>query len=289
VTEVVGPGLHFIRLDEVGGDETGDYHVAALVEDLDGRPEVEPNDSVETANSSPVGMVCGSIDPAEQDDDVFAFRLRCGGDITVRADDGFGGCGTGGSSVGLRLLDSEGTELVPGSGGDGQCPLIDPDVREGAANLDAGLYHVEVTDWDNNAVVPRYYVYITASEVDAEPNDTILEAAGPFDATFAACGWTAEGGDVDLYELTVAEGADVRVETVADGVDDCPMDTIAQLLDADGLELVQDDDDGADTCSLIDPAQDAAAAELAAGTYFVAVRSYGQGAPGPYRLEVQIE
>ncbi|MBI5159906.1 MAG: hypothetical protein HY996_00555, partial [Micrococcales bacterium] len=145
------------------------------------------------------------------------------------------------------------------------------------------------TDWDTDATIPRYYVQVHASErEDPEPNDTTDTARGPYAASFRECGQISPAQDTDLYAVTVGQGADLRAETLADDGAVCPTDTILELVGTDGLTLLaEDDDDGADTCSLIDPAAAAGAANLPAGTYFLRVRGYGE-ASGPTVLDVMI-
>jgi hypothetical protein len=281
VRSPVDAGTYVLRLTEQGGDGTGDYHVSVQVTNLEGTVEIEPNlGAAEATTGAP--PFCGSISPIG-DADYFAFRLRCGGDVTITGDDGFGGCGVESVHVRLYAPLPDLQEIALG-GVDGECALI----QEPA--LAAGLYYVAVSDFDTNAEIARYYVQPTSNEAaqDVEPNDTALTALGPIAGSDRRCGEIALARDVDLYTLTVPAGGDVRAETIADDGVTCPVDTLLELYDTDGLTLLaSDDDDGTDTCSLIDPAVDTDAAGLAAGTYYLRASGFGSDT-GPYVLDVTI-
>lgn len=81
----------------------------------------------------------------------------------------------------------------------------------------------------------------------------------------------------------------LRTTTLFDATT-CPGNTLVRLYDPNGNALGFDDDDGvAGGCSLIDPAVDAFAANLAAGTYYIRVEEQGNDATiGPYQLLVEV-
>jgi len=277
----VEAGTYVVRVSEFGNDGSGDYHVSVQVTNLDGTPEVEPNADAASATTGPAPF-CGSISPIG-DADYYAFRLRCGGDVTITADDGFGGCGTESSHVRLFGPLPDLDELAIG-GVDGECALVQE------PGLPAGLYYVAVSDFDTNAEIARYYIQPTSNEAaqDVEPNDTTQTALGPLAGSSRLCGEIGAVRDADLYALTVPAGGDVRIETLADDGVVCPTDSFVELLDTDASTLlVSSDDDGVDTCSLIDPAVDAEAAGLAGGTYYLRVTGFGSNV-GPYLLDVTI-
>lgn len=121
---------------------------------------------------------------------------------------------------------------------------------------------------------------------ETEPNGSAdgADALGTY--RFAA-GAIGEAGDEDWYAVRLDDVADLFVE-VSDGGDGCPFDAEIILLDADGAELAADDDAGPGYCPRLDPARDAAARDLPAGLYFVAVRHVdARLAGGAYRLEVR--
>jgi cysteine-rich repeat protein len=93
-------------------------------------------------------------------------------------------------------------------------------------------------------------------------------------------------GDLDYYSFTVVNGGSVYAETT-NGRGGCTLDTLITLFAPDGTTVLgSDDDDGINNCSIIDPTRDAFATNLAAGTYYVQVRTFSTTAIGPYALTV---
>jgi hypothetical protein len=133
----------------------------------------------------------------------------------------------------------------------------------------------------------------TKLAAEQEPNATAGSATALYDAK-VDLGW---GGritpvaDQDYFKITVAAGKSLRLRTTTqfDGTT-CPGNTLIRLYDQNANALGLDDDDGlAGGCSLIDPAVDAFAANLAAGTYYIRVEEQGNDAAvGPYQLLVEI-
>lgn len=126
--------------------------------------------------------------------------------------------------------------------------------------------------------------------VEVEPNNTGAEAlANPaYPVSFVAEAAIDPLGDADYFAITIPAYADIRLETFEeDGVTCASIDTLVDLIAPDGTTvLVADDDDGAGTCSLVNPSIDAAARHLAPGTYFARVRYYGDGDTAAYTLVV---
>ncbi|MDI3290033.1 DVUA0089 family protein [Polyangium sp. 15x6] len=127
--------------------------------------------------------------------------------------------------------------------------------------------------------------------VESEPN-TCATATGPLMPPFAVTGKITPIGDHDYYAFTVPAVADVKIETFVPSVGTCPTgnDTKIYLLASNCTTvLVEDDDDGLNSCSVIDPttSADAAARKLAPGTYYVHVEEYASNATiGAYQLQV---
>ena len=97
-------------------------------------------------------------------------------------------------------------------------------------------------------------------------------------------GGPAPNGDLDYYTVVVPLGGNLRIET-GDGRGGCAFDSFVSLFGPDGTTLLgTDDDDGAGFCALIDPARDAFATNLPAGTYYVQVRGLGAASLGRYVL-----
>lgn len=130
---------------------------------------------------------------------------------------------------------------------------------------------------------------------EVEPNGTAAEALvqGPFPIGELIAGSITPETDADVFAIDVASVSDVRVETFGgSGPGACAgADTFVELLGPDGATvLAEDDDDGADTCSLIDPPGDAGAKHLPAGTYYVRVQSFNhESLIAGYTLRVSLD
>lgn len=124
---------------------------------------------------------------------------------------------------------------------------------------------------------------------EVEPNDDIASAVN-LGAGGGVEGALEPSSDVDFYSVTVPAGYSLYAET-SDGQGGCATDTVLTLYNAAEEELTSDDDSGAEApsgsgaCSIIDPASDLAAAELAAGTYYIRVSGFEAG---PYHLLVRL-
>jgi cysteine-rich repeat protein len=104
------------------------------------------------------------------------------------------------------------------------------------------------------------------------------------------------GSDVDIYRLTVTGTADLRLDTFdgtydGSGSGSCAdsIDTLLELLNADGAVLTSDDDGGIERCSSLQPGLTPGVARLPAGTYFLRVRSYNASSIPAYTLRIQFE
>lgn len=121
-----------------------------------------------------------------------------------------------------------------------------------------------------------------------EPNNTASTAIALAGNGSGAAGEINPAGDVDWYSFNVPAGGNVRLET-SDGAGGCALDTLIALTSSTGAPvLVSDDDDGPGNCSLIDPRVDAAAANLAAGSYRVRVGHYANTGTGVYVIQVTV-
>ncbi|MDI1475213.1 DUF4215 domain-containing protein [Polyangium sp. y55x31] len=127
--------------------------------------------------------------------------------------------------------------------------------------------------------------------VESEPNPACATASGPLKPPFVVTGKITPVGDIDYYSFTVPAVADVKIESFVTSVGSCATgnDTKIWLHAPDCTTVViEDDDDGINNCSLIDPAVDTAARKLAPGTYYVRFEEYGNNAAiAAYQLQVQ--
>ncbi|MDI1436465.1 DVUA0089 family protein [Polyangium sorediatum] len=142
---------------------------------------------------------------------------------------------------------------------------------------------------------PFYVCFGTPSTcvlVETEPNAACASASGPLKPPFAITGKISPAGDQDYYAFTVPAVADVRIETFVPSVGTCTTgnDTVIELRAANCTTIIMtDDDDGLNSCSLIDPTTttDTAARKLAPGTYYVRVEEYQNNAAiSAYQLQV---
>ena len=127
-------------------------------------------------------------------------------------------------------------------------------------------------------------------ECEVEPNNSAPTANGPFTQDVLIKAAIGPIADQDYFSFTVTTTSDIKLETFDQaGPGSCvSIDTLVDLYEPDGTTVrANDDDDGAGNCSLLDPAVDAAAQALAAGTYFVRVHEYNDNDAIPgYRLQL---
>lgn len=289
--------------------------------------EVEPNP--QGAPESLVGYdgAIGALDPAG-DVDWYSFEVIVpGSNVTALTSDGLGGCPAG-VDTRISLYDAAGALLAEDDeGGPDQCSLIAPVSHPVAAGLAVGTYLIQVAEDGNDQAVDEYVLTVhvappacgdgllqvgeqcddgnTASgdgctdlcqaepPWEIEPNDT-SGAATPAWPGYG--GWSASiepAGDTDWFALTVPGGQGVTATVHAAGAPGaCPpgFDSVMSLVDAAGVLLVQDDDDGPGLCSGIGPALDPQAASLPAGMYYLQVQPFGgMGAAGPYQIDVAVQ
>lgn len=284
--------------------------------------EVEPNDVFGAASpflsaATPQAVGMGGIMPSADRDywiiDVPTGTVR----YTVRLEVTTGGAGTCPQfDSELFLLDSDGSTVLvtDDSGGVGACSLIDPVVEPAARGLAPGRYYVQVQEDGQNRTVAQYelrgrmdpvvcgnsLVESPAGELCDDGN--VLNGDGcsstcQFEplATFMAPGGTfsdaiSPSGDQDLYALVITQGQFLTAFTSAAGGTGCPGDTVIEFYDTDGVtRLGTDDDDGASSCSNINPFTDTWTASLSAGTYWLRVRGYNSGTVlTSYDINVQI-
>ncbi len=138
-------------------------------------------------------------------------------------------------------------------------------------------------------------VCLLESTAETEPNNACGQTSGPFTPPFLIAGAITPVGDQDYIAVTIAAYADLKLETFAPTYGVCTPgnDTVIQLRGPNcSTVLVTDDEDGLDSCSLIDSTkvEDAAARHLAPGTYFVRVEDYlNNGTIAAYQLRVTFD
>ncbi|MEO0460740.1 MAG: DVUA0089 family protein [Myxococcota bacterium] len=136
-------GVYFIRVRSLF-DTTGDYALNLSIDAL--AAEAEPNDTQTDATliSAETGQIAGSLS-SSTDLDYFGFSLDAAGTVSIRTDDGMGGCAV---DTFLTLEDGAGN-LVESDDDDGVevCSSIE-------RPLDSGTYRVLVEGFSELSIGP---------------------------------------------------------------------------------------------------------------------------------------
>jgi cysteine-rich repeat protein len=127
---------------------------------------------------------------------------------------------------------------------------------------------------------------------ESEPNDACGTADGPLAAPTGFIGAISPAGDVDFFAFTLTTRSSVRVETFTGSTPGActAADTVIELRGTDCTTVLgSDDDDGINACSLINPATDAFARTLPAGTYYVRARAFSATATiASYNVQITV-
>jgi cysteine-rich repeat protein len=272
--------------------------------------EVEPNDTISTANAgfTTSGSVLGGISPIG---DLDYFRVQMAQSFKVVRFESFapieGDC-LGGVTTTLHLRHDNGTQIVADSAsGISACAAI-------ALGMAPATYYIQIEETGNNAVVAGYALlarFLSDQGAELEFPGMIGLNDNAFIAEVSLLG--AHDGvvfgdhsvdtDADYYQISVPAGAGIRAEIIEGDreVATCESNTFDPLLrlhGADGTtQLATDDDSARGFCSLIDGTGSApmnAGARNTSGvaqTWFLAARASipsGSGSSFTYRLAVTI-
>lgn len=221
---------------------------------------------------------------------------------------------TGGDTL-IRLFNLAGTQIASNddiNGAANRCSRIDGRTTA-AARVAAGTYFLTIEDFANNDEIASYQIDIRVQQQNIcgnglveSTNQEICDdgntAAG--DGCSATCtpepvGTLVGPGvqtftndinpatQVDYYQVDLAAPSVLHVETGAPAMGACATaDTVVRIYDNTGVELVSDDQDGINSCSLIDPSVDTGA-RVPAGTYYVAVHSFNFATTiAPYQVRI---
>ncbi|MFO0760918.1 MAG: DUF4215 domain-containing protein [Byssovorax sp.] len=116
---------------------------------------------------------------------------------------------------------------------------------------------------------------------EVQPNGTAAQAksGGSFVPDLVLKGAINPIGDIDYYAISLASiRTDLLIQTFdGNGPNNCvSVDTVLDLLDADGVTVLASNDDisGINSCSRIDPASEPAARGLPPGTYYARVAAF---------------
>ncbi len=258
--------------------------------------EVEPNDTQANADASAVqltgtSVVSGALSAAA-DKDTYKLTLAAPQTIRFEIFDKNGKDCLGMPTSTLTLLDSAFTTLkidTPATGttasGIGVCAAM-------VVTIPTGVSYIQVGGTGAGNYLLQTSV-LTSDGTETEPNDAQGQANAAAGLELFVAGVHATGADADWYQLTLPNQASIRVETSEGAAGTCEsnsIDTIVEVMNGAGVSLVSDDDDGRGFCSVIDGTgatpRDAAAHNLAAGTYYIRVTGYSSVAD--YRLGVTI-
>jgi cysteine-rich repeat protein len=289
--------------------------------------ETEPNNAAGEANSL-VGFdgAVATLLPVG-DQDFFSFEVAvAGSSVQISTTNGFGGCPMSFDSK-VYLYNPSNAEIASDDDdGVDACSIITPTTDVGANNLPAGVYTIKVEEYNNDEAQSFYvlevkvtppgcgdFVVQAGEECDdgnTTPGDGCdplcqfemnliaeVEPNGPLDMPNSLAGYEGAAGsidplgDQDVFSFEVTTPGSTAVIKVTNGVGGCPsgFDSKIYLYDINDVELANDDDDGADACSQLIPATDAALKNLAVGTYKVKVEEYSNDELQPfYVLEVKV-
>lgn len=265
--------------------------------------EVEPNGTLVEADAAlPIITsstdITGAITPTG-DLDIFRLSVAVQTVVNFEVFDSSGTDCTSANipaSTTLTLLDSAGTTLKSDTtSGIGVCSSLN-------VPLAPGTYYIRLNK-TTAGTIAAYVLkihYLVDQGSETEPNDSIATANPlPSIPEQFIFGDRQVISDSDFYAVTLSETSSLRIETVeGDNTETCEsngIDSFIRLFNSSGVLLVSDDDDGRGFCSQIDGRGavpvDAAAKNLAPGTYFIQVNGSGfcSGAACQfnYRLVVQ--
>ncbi len=210
----------------------------------------------------------------------------------------------------------------------GLCSLIDPSTDTGASNLPAGTYYLAVRELGDDATSAPYRLNVNVVEPgcgdgniqapeecddgnlaagdgcsptctfeagvcgESEPNND-LASADVLNTCMDAFTQITTIGDHDWFQITIpTTGTDLHVHIEGPASASCPSgaDPHIYLYDGTGTLLGENDDTPSpfSLCSTIDPATNAFAQNLAAGTYYLEVREHNDDeADPPIRVKIQ--
>jgi cysteine-rich repeat protein len=272
--------------------------------------EAEPNNSIADADARALGptpivinadvVIAGAITDLTDEKDLFRVEVAAPSVVRFETFDSIASADCGATTTTLRLFNAGGTQIATDPVGGATAGI-----RGCAAlvvNLAAGVFYIQIEETGTNANTGTYRLEVNfQSNAGAELEDNgALATANPLGGSDVfILGGHQVGADIDVYEITVPAGASVRAEIIEGDAELCEglgVDSRLKLLNAAGVELVSDDDDGRGFCSLIDGTGttplDAAAHNLAGGTFFLQVEAEnpagGAGAQFDYRLVVTI-
>ncbi len=294
---------------------------------FEGLGEVEPNNDFASCTPIPAGgaNLFGSINPSG-DADYYCFDvIDPGSSVSIETTNGPANTCPASADTKIYLYDQNNAQIaVDDDGGFNACSLISP-ATAGASNLQPGTYKIRVEDFGNNGTIPLYVLRVKVSSpgcgdgllqageqcddgnttsgdgcndmcmaeapAELEPNGDTATATPQWPGFNHWIGSINPLADHDYFSFQLMAPGSVTLATHDVGnAAACGFDTVIHLLDGNGVQLVQDDDDGVGTCSLISPMLDAQASNLPAGTYYVWVQRYNDSSTiASYQLDLTVQ
>lgn len=296
------PGQHSDPVDDPSDPEDDGVLVPAEPDGPARHDEIEPNNDIE--HPTYIGTPDCSADAkleGEDDNDWFSVTIEEPGPYVFLTSTG-------------EIDDNEATDtrMEVYDGGDIDNPVAsDDDAGEGPASrltvdLPAGTYYIRVIGY-TTATVGDYTIHVVypdsdlgnddpaddgteddepltipeAQEVETESNGTLDSAD-----SLGSAPWTIEAEldarDIDHFVFLAEYETSITAETASLGRDGDQVDTVIEILDADGRSLGEDDD-GAD-----EPMFSRLTVDLPeAGLYYVKVTGYGESTHGSYSLSIE--
>lgn len=237
----------------------------------------EPNNTQAQARDLSYGAAVNAV-LSEGDTDLYAFQGRAGETAFIGTQTTLGAPNTQ-----ICVLGANGKELA--SNGNFRAGLADASL---AFEVPAdGRYFIEVSDELAGGAFNRYLLTLTQWKGEAPEQN---EAGAVSDDVFTKVDWTKAvstavgeslGGavnpasDVDTFKLNLNAGQRVVIDTLAHETG--KPDLLLGLFDANGKELTVSDDYGSQDSLITFEAP-------AAGTYYVALGSYGSESKGNYTI-----
>ena len=281
-----GPTLFTLRVEGLG--QTA---VARRIAVPSAKAEQEPNNALPQAQDLQ-GGVFGRTNMAA-DSDLYRLQLPTGGHLFVDLSAPSGDC----SGLGLKLRDAQGRELIDRDAGEqSRCPRLDPYEDQPTRALTSGDYYLEV-EGRRSAVEYRLATLVLGGRCGDGLRDGVEQCddGGTLDGDGCSASCSLEitdtftlpgvealhadalgAGEVDYYQLQITSATSISIETGVPTIGLCQQpggDTQLALLD-DEFSVVASDDDSFGLCAALRVAQ-----PLAAGTYFLRVRSFAATVP----------
>ena len=238
---------------EMSGLGTGSYTLTVSLSDIQ---DDHGNDTY-SATAIAVGVDTQGFLDYGGDVDLFRFTATAGQGYQIDV-----APGTLGESV-INILDSDGWRFT-GLSESGESRIL-------WATPDSGDYYVEVSGGGTGS----YTLTISLSDIPDDHGDDI-ETATAIEVETAVEGIVDYGGDPDIFRFTATAGQGYQIDVALGTLDD----SVATVLDSDGLRLASNDDHGDSLASrIVWEASDS-------GDYYVEVS--GWGGTGSYALTVTL-